>query len=852
MAVTKEAKKVKKTKVSSSPAAERNVEGSVSATAGDAKPKVAKKLGKKSRINGGEGPANGKGPVAPPTTPDSSNGVSPASANNTNNSTGKGNNGKGKGKKKGSKGEGKGGKKGDNKRNRHMSREDRELLEIQALIDRVRDEAPKEGEVMFNDSVDTQEEAQQRETAEERKKAKEGEKGAKEGEKGASGKKADGGDAELDDAAATKKKKKTDANGQAAEGEKKTADDKNTKGLALSKKQFRELPLSRPTLNGLKACKFTTLTTIQRAAIPHALAGRDVLGEAKTGSGKTLAFLVPALEKLYRERWSPMDGLGALVLGPTKEIVYQIFETLKQMGKFHDLSAGCLVGGRPFQEEQKGLQRMSLVVATPGRLLQHLEETYDFAYDNLQMLIIDEADRILDLGFKECMLNILRTLHPDRDSPAKFQALLFSATLRPNIQQLAAVALKPNKQVISVHSGSKSATPLKLIQYYSILPLEKKVQALFSFLRAHSQKKTVVFVSAGKQVRYFYETFRKLKPGPAVMEMHGKMSLNKRLGNSWLFLTPSERHFLKQLEKRRIEASERKMKDSKLINIDPQLQSILSQLPEVKHLASRAFVSYLKSRHLMPDRAVFGSAEERLALRDEAAKDEEGKEEQSKNGKNAGPEKKENLRGAAAERKDDPDVDLFAQSLGLGVTPEIDMDKMRGRDEINESTDAQRKKKRKDQVVLDKFSMEDAVAVGGEDGDADWDAKGKKKSKKGGDDAATKASAASKTIEDLTWNSDAKKHKNRSRALDNLSKDGELMEKKSNGKWAKRQEARKNLRAVAPEDGDEEDAEGGKRRLAALNLGADIVGKPRMDILPSANFRLSQAANRANTRHTSP
>lgn len=93
-------------------------------------------------------------------------------------------------------------------------------------------------------------------------------------------------------------------------------------------KKFSELPLSRLTLNGLKFSKFEDMTDIQRSAIPHALAGRDILGAAKTGSGKTLAFIIPLLEKLFHERWDPKLGLGALILSPTRELALQVFNIL--------------------------------------------------------------------------------------------------------------------------------------------------------------------------------------------------------------------------------------------------------------------------------------------------------------------------------------------------------------------------------------------------------------------------------------------------------------------------------------------------------------------------------------------
>lgn len=199
------------------------------------------------------------------------------------------------------------------------------------------------------------------------------------------------------------------------------------------------MPLSRKTLDGLSKGGFTTPTDIQREAIAVGLQGRDVLGAAMTGSGKTLAFLIPVLECLYRSRWTMNDGLGILIISPTRELAYQTFEVLKKIGRFHDFSAGLIIGGKDLKGEQDRINRTNIVVCTPGRLLQHFDETWNFSCENLKMLskfsrivvkissfssseVIDEADRTLDMGFAETMRSIVSNL------PEKRQTLLFSAT----------------------------------------------------------------------------------------------------------------------------------------------------------------------------------------------------------------------------------------------------------------------------------------------------------------------------------------------------------------------------------------------------------------------------------------
>merc|ERR1712226_779660 len=166
------------------------------------------------------------------------------------------------------------------------------------------------------------------------------------------------------------------------------------------------------------------------------LRGMDVLGAAKTGSGKTLAFLIPLIEKLYTLKWNPMDGLGALVITPTRELAYQIFEVLKKVGKYHDFSAGLVIGGKHIKDESERIGQTNIVICTPGRLLQHMDETAVFHADNLQMLVLDEADRILDLGFQQSMNAIIENL------PSQRQTLLFSATQTKSVKDLARLSLK--------------------------------------------------------------------------------------------------------------------------------------------------------------------------------------------------------------------------------------------------------------------------------------------------------------------------------------------------------------------------------------------------------------------------
>jgi len=430
----------------------------------------------------------------------------------------------------------------------------------------------------------------------------------------------------------------------------------NTHNLEYLKLKFSELPISRKTLIGLSKNQWVSMTPIQRSSIPHALAGRDLLGTALTGSGKSLAFFVPMLEKLYREKWTKMDGLGSIVLVPTRELGIQLFETLKKVGEKHSFSAGLVIGGKDLKSETERIGGMNVLIATPGRLLQHMQESPEFNADNLQMLVIDEADRILDMGFEETLNEILSYLTSSR------QTLLFSATLSKSIQALAKLSLKNPEYINVMPNNEEIATQNKLTQYYMVVDLPNKLSLLFSFLKSHLKSKIIVFLSSCKQVRFTYEAFKKLHPGIPLLEIHGKQKQSKRTsiyfeflekensclfatdiaargldfptvhwvvqvdcpedvesyvhrvgrtaryksgGNSLLFLTESELAFLDLLTQKGINMKKINPNPKRAFSIVERLKSSVAESVELKHLAQRYFVSYVRSIFLMPNKEVF-------------------------------------------------------------------------------------------------------------------------------------------------------------------------------------------------------------------------------------------------------
>ncbi|MEW5308593.1 MAG: hypothetical protein WDW38_000538 [Sanguina aurantia] len=419
---------------------------------------------------------------------------------------------------------------------------------------------------------------------------------------------------------------------------------------------FEELPLSQYTKDALKEAKYVNLTAIQRAVLPHALCGRDILGAAKTGSGKTLAFIIPVVERLYRLKWSSKDGLGSLVLTPTRELALQIFDELKKVGRRHDISAGLLVGGNSVKEEQNRVGSIGILVCTPGRLMQHMDETPGFDASQLQTLVLDEADRILDMGFAATMDAILEGL------PKSRQTMLFSATQTKSVKDLARLSLR-SPEYLAVHADATCPTPLKLQQTFMVVELQEKMNTMWSFIKTHLHCKTIIFLSTCKQVRFVYEAFRRLRPGIPLRALHGGMKQMKRTtvysefcndkatvllatdvaargldfptvdwvlqvdcpedvatyihrvgrtarymaaGRALLLLEPSESPaMLAQLAAANVPIKQVKANPGKTQPVTPALQALLSKSLELKEFAQRSLTAYLRSMFLQPNKAVF-------------------------------------------------------------------------------------------------------------------------------------------------------------------------------------------------------------------------------------------------------
>ena len=348
--------------------------------------------------------------------------------------------------------------------------------------------------------------------------------------------------------------------------------------------------------------------------------------------------------------------MGALVIAPTRELAIQIFEVLRKIGRRHLFSAGLVIGGKSLKEEADRLARMNILVCTPGRILQHLDQTSGINVDNLRILVLDEADRTMDMGFQPTMDAIVEHLPPQR------QTMLFSATQSKKVSDLARLSLK-DPEYVSVHEAAAAATPSTLSQHYLVTPLPDKLNTLYGFIKSNLKSKMIVFLSSGKQVRFAYESLRHLQPGIQLLHLHGRQKQVARLeittrfsaakhaclfatdvvargvdfpavdwicqvdcpedvdtyihrvgrtarydknGKAVLFLDPSEEEaMLRRLEQRKVPIQKVNIREKKRKSVQDQIQDMCFKDPNLKYLAQKAFTSYVRSVHLQRDKEVF-------------------------------------------------------------------------------------------------------------------------------------------------------------------------------------------------------------------------------------------------------
>ncbi|KAI6065245.1 ATP-dependent RNA helicase DDX18 [Aix galericulata] len=385
--------------------------------------------------------------------------------------------------------------------------------------------------------------------------------------------------------------------------------------------------VSENTLKGINDMGFTHMTEIQHKSIKPLLEGRDILAAAKTGSGKTLAFLIPAVELIYKLKFMPRNGTGVIILSPTRELAMQTYGVLKELMNHHVHTYGLIMGGsNRSAEAQKLGNGINIIVATPGRLLDHMQNTPGFMYKNLQCLVIDEADRILEVGFEEEMKQIIKLL------PKRRQTMLFSATQTRKVEDLAKISLKKEPLYVGVDDNKETAT---------VDGLEQK----------NRKKKLMVFFSSCMSVKYHYELLNYIDL--PVMAIHGKQKQTKRTttffqfcnaesgillctdvaargldipevdwivqydppddpkeyihrvgrtargingrGHALLILRPEELGFLRYLKQARVPLSEFEFSWSKISDIQSQLEKLIEKNYFLHKSAQEAYKAYIRA-----------------------------------------------------------------------------------------------------------------------------------------------------------------------------------------------------------------------------------------------------------------
>ncbi|KAI0724324.1 P-loop containing nucleoside triphosphate hydrolase protein [Cerioporus squamosus] len=362
---------------------------------------------------------------------------------------------------------------------------------------------------------------------------------------------------------------------------------------APERKPFSELGLSENTMKALDEIGFKTMTPVQEKAIPPLLAGKDVLGAARTGSGKTLAFLIPAIELLHRLKFKPRNGTGIIIISPTRELALQIFGVAKELMAHHSQTFGIIMG-------------VNLLIATPGRLIDHLEGTKGFVFRNLKGLIIDEADRILEVGFEEQMKKIINIL-PNEGR----QSMLFSATQTTKVTDLARMSLRPGPLYVDVDKAEATSTKnmkKKMIVFFSSCNSVKYHAELLNYIdvpvldlhgKQKQQKRTTTFfefcnAESGTLLYWIIQYDPPDDPRDYIHRV-GRTARAGKVGKSLMFLLPSELGFLRYLKEAKVPLNEFSFPPEKVANVQSQLEKLLQKNYFLHQSARDGYRSYLQA-----------------------------------------------------------------------------------------------------------------------------------------------------------------------------------------------------------------------------------------------------------------
>ena len=279
---------------------------------------------------------------------------------------------------------------------------------------------------------------------------------------------------------------------------------------------FTEFKLEPSLIESLASMGFKTPTPIQEQAIPAILDGRDLIACAQTGTGKTAAYLLPVINKMIQK---PTEAINTLVIAPTRELAKQIDQQLEGFSYFTPVSSRAIYGGgdgASFEREKRALtEGANIIVSTPGKLIQHLNLGY-VKVAELEHLILDEADRMLDMGFFEDIMRIVSHLPKER------QTLLFSATMPPKIRTMAKETLKDPIQInIAVSKPAEGVFQAAFLVYDG-----QKIGLVKHLLKAEEMKSVLMFCGTKKSVKEIHQELRKL--GLSVQSIHSDLEQSER------------------------------------------------------------------------------------------------------------------------------------------------------------------------------------------------------------------------------------------------------------------------------------------------------------------------------------
>jgi superfamily II DNA/RNA helicase len=279
---------------------------------------------------------------------------------------------------------------------------------------------------------------------------------------------------------------------------------------------FADLGLGEGTLKAVTEAGYTEPTPIQEKAIPKILAGSDVLGIAQTGTGKTAGFTLPMIEILSAGR-AKARMPRSLILEPTRELAAQVSQSFETYGKYHRLTMALLIGGVSFDDQDRKLDRgVDVLIATPGRLLDHFERG-KLMLNGVQVLVVDEADRMLDMGFIPDVERICKLI------PGKRQTLFFSATMPPEIQRLVNQFLV-TPAVIEVAPRTSAAATVS--QSLCVVDEMDKRKALRHFLKTEDIGNAIIFCNRKRDVDTLFKSLK--NHGFDAEALHGDLAQSQR------------------------------------------------------------------------------------------------------------------------------------------------------------------------------------------------------------------------------------------------------------------------------------------------------------------------------------